>query len=232
MGDLYRRYGKRTLDLVGATVALVVLSPLLVTVALLVRARLGAPVLFRQLRPGMLGRPFTVVKFRTMRDGRNAAGRLLPDCERLDSFGRFLRRTSLDELPELWNILRGDLSFVGPRPLLMQYLPRYTAEQARRHEVRPGITGLAQVNGRNALTWDARFRLDVSYVDHLSLGLDLSIIAKTLWVVVTRKGVSASGHATMYEFLGRAAEPGAVVDAPQASDQPATHANQRTKDAP
>ncbi len=193
---------KRGIDVLGASVALVVLSPLLAVVALLVRVRMGAPVLFRQTRPGLHGRPFRLVKFRTMTDGRDADGGLLPDAERLTGLGRWLRRTSIDELPELLNVLAGEMSLVGPRPLLTEYLELYSPEQARRHEVRPGITGWTQVNGRNALSWEEKFALDVWYVDHRSLRLDLSILAKTVAQVVSGRGVSAPGHATMEPFRG------------------------------
>lgn len=195
---------KRGFDLVVAGTALIVLSPLLLVVAVLVRLDLGAPVLFWQLRPGLHGRPFRMVKFRTMRNACDAQGRPLPDEQRLTRFGRFLRSTSLDELPELWNVVKGDMSLVGPRPLLMEYLPLYTPEQARRHEVRPGITGWAQVNGRNALSWEDKFRLDVWYVDHRSLWLDLKILALTVRKVLAREGISAAGEATMPRFRGRA----------------------------
>lgn len=199
---LYPRYGKRALDLAISVPAAVLLSPLLGVLALVVRHALGSPIRFRQVRPGRLGRPFELVKFRTMRDLVDGDGAPLPDADRLTPFGRFLRSTSLDELPELWNVLRGEMSLVGPRPLLMQYLPRYTAEQARRHEVRPGITGWAQVNGRNALTWEQKFALDVWYVDHMSLWLDLKILALTMWKLVKREGISQSGQATAEEFMG------------------------------
>jgi len=201
---MYRRLGKRLFDLAAAVPASIIAAPILGLVALLVRAKLGAPVLFRQTRPGLYGKPFTLYKFRTMTDARDAQGNLLPDAARLTPFGRFLRSTSLDELPELWNVLRGDMSLVGPRPLLMQYLDRYTPEQARRHEVRPGITGWAQVNGRNALTWEQKFALDVWYVDHLSFWLDLKIIALTLWKILKREGISQPGQATAEEFMGGA----------------------------
>ncbi len=203
-GCLYRRWGKRLLDLALTFPALVLLSPILAFIALLVRLTLGTPVLFRQQRPGLHGKPFTLYKFRTMTDARDAQGNLLPDAERLTTFGRFLRSTSLDELPELWNVLRGDMSLVGPRPLLMQYLDRYTPEQARRHEVKPGITGWAQVNGRNAITWEQKFALDVWYVDHVSLWLDLKIIALTVWKILKREGISQPGQATAEEFMGSA----------------------------
>lgn len=193
---------KRLFDLVFSVLALLLLWPVLAVVAWLVRRRLGSPVLFRQSRPGLHGKPFELVKFRTMLDARDAEGRLLPDAERLPPFGRVLRATSLDELPELWNVLTGDMSLVGPRPLLTEYLPLYTAEQARRHEVRPGITGWAQVNGRNALTWHDKFRLDVWYVDHHGLWLDLRIILLTMMRVIRRDGISAAGEATMPRFTG------------------------------
>lgn len=193
---------KRLLDVVVAGVALVVLSPVLLAVWLAVRRRLGAPALFRQTRPGLRGRPFEMIKFRTMRDAVDPDGRPLPDGERLTPFGRWLRATSLDELPELWNVLRGDMSLVGPRPLLMEYLPLYTPEQARRHEVRPGVTGWAQVNGRNAVSWDKKFELDVWYVDRHNLWLDLKIIALTLLRIIRRDGISAPGSATMERFRG------------------------------
>ena len=198
----YRQGGKRLLDLCLSTLLLVLLSPLLIGVSLLVRWKLGSPVLFQQRRPGRGGRIFGISKFRTMTSARDAHGELLPDEIRLTRFGRWLRSTSLDELPELWNILRGDMSFVGPRPLLTQYLALYTPEQARRHEVRPGLTGWAQVNGRNATTWEARFEQDVWYVDHVSLWLDLKILWATVGKVLRRDGISAADHATMPEFLG------------------------------
>ena len=184
---------KRAVDIVGASVALVVLSPLLALVALVVRIRMGSPVLFRQERPGRDGRRFLMTKFRTMTDRRAADGSLLPDAERLTRFGRFLRRTSIDELPELLNVVRGDMSLVGPRPLLMEYLPLYSPEQARRHEARPGITGWAQVNGRNAVTWEEKFALDVWYVDHRSTRLDFEILVKTIAQVFGGHGVERAG---------------------------------------
>ena len=193
---------KRVIDVAGAAAALVVLSPLLAVVAVLVRVRMGPPVLFRQLRPGREGRPFELRKFRTMTDQRGPDGALLPDAQRLTALGRFLRRTSIDELPELVNVVRGDMSLVGPRPLLMEYLPRYSPEQARRHEVRPGVTGWTQVNGRNALTWDEKFALDVWYVDHRSTRLDLEILGRTVSQVLSGRGVSAAGHATTEPFRG------------------------------
>lgn len=205
MSDWYRAYGKRVFDAAAATVLLVLLSPLLLVVALMVRLFIGTPVLFRQPRPGRGASPFTLLKFRTMTNQRDAAGELLPDRDRLPAIGRTLRSLSLDELPELWNVVKGEMSLVGPRPLLMEYLPLYSAEQARRHEVRPGITGWAQVNGRNASTWPRRFALDVWYVDHLSMWLDLRILAKTVTSVVLREGIAADGHATMPKFTGREA---------------------------
>lgn len=193
---------KRVIDVVGASIGLVLLSPLLAVVALLVRVRMGTPVLFRQQRPGRGGRPFEMTKFRTMTDRRGPDGELLPDAERLTALGKWLRRTSVDELPELLNVVHGDMSLVGPRPLLMEYLPLYTSEQARRHDVRPGITGWAQVNGRNAVTWDEKFALDVWYVDHRSTKLDVEILGKTVSQVFSGHGVSAPGHATMEPFRG------------------------------
>jgi lipopolysaccharide/colanic/teichoic acid biosynthesis glycosyltransferase len=194
--------GKYLMDRVCAAIGLIFLLPLLALLAVLVRWKLGSPVFFRGQRPGWRGRPFTVLKFRTMTDARDPAGNLLPDAKRLTAFGRWLRRASLDELPELFNVLKGDMSLVGPRPLLMEYLSRYTPEQARRHEVKPGITGWAQVNGRNAISWEAKFKLDVWYVDHCSLWLDLKILALTVLQVFLRKGISAEGHATMPAFMG------------------------------
>ncbi len=195
---------KRLFDLALTVPGVLVISPLLLALALLVRWKLGSPVLFAQVRPGLGGRPFRMLKFRTMTDARGPDGELLPDAERLPPLGRFLRSTSLDELPETLNVLRGDLSLVGPRPLLMQYLDRYTPEQARRHEVKPGITGWAQVKGRNALTWEQKFALDVWYVDHRSLWLDVKILLLTFWKVFRREGISQEGQATMSEFMGSA----------------------------
>ena len=188
---------KRLFDIGAAALALLILSPLLLAIAVLVRCFLGSPVLFRQRRPGLMGRPFDLLKFRTMTDARGADGALLPDAERLTAFGRFLRTTSLDELPELWNVLKGEMSLVGPRPLLMEYLPLYTNEEMRRHEVRPGITGLAQVKGRNGLSWPEKFAFDLWYVDNRSMWLDLSIIAATMLKVVKREGIAQEGEATM-----------------------------------
>lgn len=199
---LYRRWGKRCFDLLAVIVALPLLLPVLVIVALLVWLKLGRPVHFVQVRPGLQGRAFRMFKFRTMTDRKDAQGRLLPDEQRLTRFGRFLRGTSLDELPELINVLRGEMSLVGPRPLLMEYLPLYTQEQARRHEVRPGITGWAQVKGRNALSWEDKFKLDVWYVDHRSLWLDLKILGMTVWKVIRSEGISQQGQATAQPFRG------------------------------
>ncbi len=193
---------KRTLEVIAATFLLVATLPLMAVVALVVRLSLGPPVLFRQRRAGLLGRPFVLYKFRTMRDERGPDGEPLADEWRMTRVGRFLRRTSLDELPQLYNVLRGDLSFVGPRPLLPEYLPLYSLEQARRHDVRPGITGLAQVAGRNAVSWPERLRLDVEYVERRSLWLDVRILARTLLLVVTGRGISAPGHATQRKFRG------------------------------
>jgi len=200
--QLYRQFGKRILDVVVALLVLIILSPLLIGIAILVRLLLGHPIFFRQKRPGLHGDPFYIIKFRTMSNARDGNGNLLPDSERLTAFGRFLRSTSLDELPELWNVLRGEMSLVGPRPLLMDYLERYTSQQARRHEVKPGITGWAQVNGRNTLDWDKRFELDVWYVDNFSLWLDMKIIGLTLYKVLRRDGISEQNQATMTEFMG------------------------------
>ena len=193
---------KRPFDLLIALPALVLLAPVIVVLAVLVRVKLGTPIFFRQLRPGLHGKPFTMVKFRTMTDARDASGALLPDADRLTRFGKFLRATSLDELPELWNVVKGEMSLVGPRPLLMQYLDRYTPEQARRHAVRPGVTGWAQVNGRNAIAWEQKFALDVWYVDNLSFWLDLKILWLTVRKVLRSEGVSQAGQATMEEFRG------------------------------
>ena len=193
---------KRCFDLCCILVSLPLLVPVCAILALLVRLFLGAPVLFVQKRPGRDARPFLMVKFRTMVDLRDADGNMLPDERRLTRFGRFLRATSLDELPELWNVLRGEMNLVGPRPLLMEYLDLYTAEQARRHEVPPGITGWAQVNGRNGLSWEDKFRLDVWYVDNQSLWLDVKILCMTIWKVIAREGITAEGKATTTRFEG------------------------------
>ena len=193
---------KRLMDLFIAVPAFIVLLPVYAIVTLLVCLLIGFPVLFRQKRPGLGGKPFTMYKFRTMTDARGHDGALLPDAARLTRFGQFLRAASLDELPELLNVLKGDMSLVGPRPLLMKYLERYSPKQARRHEVRPGITGWAQVNGRNAITWEEKFKLDVWYVDNWSLWLDIKIIAMTVWKILKREGISQPGQATMAEFKG------------------------------
>jgi lipopolysaccharide/colanic/teichoic acid biosynthesis glycosyltransferase len=201
MTQAYRAL-KRSIDVCVSGVSLVLFSPLLIALALLVRIRLGSPVLFMQLRPGLGGKPFRMIKFRSMNNAHDAQGRLLPDRERVTIFGQFLRASSLDELPELWNVLVGDMSLVGPRPLLMEYLPLYSKEQARRHEMRPGITGWAQVNGRNALSWEEKFRQDVWYVEHASLWLDCRILARTLLAVVGRRGITAAGSVTAEKFTG------------------------------
>lgn len=198
----YRRYAKRWFDVLIALLVLGVASPLLLLTAVLVRLRLGSPIFFTQQRPGHHGRPFTLYKFRTMTDARDAHGQLLPDADRLPRFGRLLRATSLDELPELWNVLKGEMSLVGPRPLLMEYLPRYTPEQMRRHEVRPGITGWAQIHGRNNLPWPQRFEHDVWYVDHASFKIDCQILWMTVWQVIHRTDINQNGQATMQEFSG------------------------------
>ncbi|MFN4034209.1 MAG: sugar transferase [Fimbriimonadales bacterium] len=197
---------KRGMDVAVSGLLLIAFAPLLIGLALLVWRQLGRPILFRHVRPGLLGKPFVIYKFRTMTNARDAQGNLLPDSERLTPFGKWLRATSLDELPELLNVLKGEMSLVGPRPLLMEYLERYTPEQARRHEVKPGITGWAQIHGRNALSWDEKFKLDVWYVDNWSLWLDIKILWRTLWIVLKREGISAEGHATMPEFRGAAHE--------------------------
>jgi lipopolysaccharide/colanic/teichoic acid biosynthesis glycosyltransferase len=202
MPRLYTSIGKRSGDLILATLALLASAPLLLAIAAVVRLDVGRPVLFRQRRPGLNGLPFTLLKFRTMRDARDSSGNPLADAHRLTRIGRFLRSSSLDELPELWNVLKGDMSLVGPRPLLMQYLDRYTSDQARRHKVRPGITGLAQVGGRNALTWQQKFALDVEYVDNCSWRLDVAILALTAREVLRRRNVNQPGHATAQEFMG------------------------------
>lgn len=193
---------KRLLDILGSGLGLILLSPFIAVVALLVRAKLGVPVMFLQQRPGLMGRPFEMLKFRTMTDAQGLDGQLLSDAERLTGFGKWLRSASLDELPGLWNVLRGDMSLVGPRPLLMRYLPLYSAEQARRHLVRPGLTGWAQINGRNALSWDEKFVLDVWYVDHHNLWIDAKIVLITVWKVCRRDGISAANDATMPAFIG------------------------------
>ena len=199
---MYLAAGKRLFDLCIAVPSLVVTFPFIAVIAALVRLTLGSPVFFRQLRPGLHGQPFNLIKFRTMNEARGTRGGLLPDSQRLTSLGRFLRTTSLDELPELFNVIRGDMSLVGPRPLLMEYLERYNAQQAKRHDVKPGITGLAQINGRNAITWEQRFDFDVEYVEKSSLWLDLRILFLTVIKVMKREGISAQGHSTMPYFLG------------------------------
>jgi len=193
---------KRLFDITTSAIALLLLALPLLALVLLVRRKLGHPAFFRQVRPGLHGQPFEMLKLRTMTDARGPDGALLPDADRLTPFGRFLRASSLDELPELWNVLKGDMSLVGPRPLLVEYLPLYSPEQARRHEVRPGITGWAQVNGRNALGWEEKFALDVWYVDHRSLWLDIKILWLTVHKVLVRDGISAAGEATMPRFTG------------------------------
>lgn len=193
---------KRPFDILFSAVALLILALPLLVMVLLVRNKLGHPAFFRQVRPGLHGKPFQMIKLRSMTDARGRDGTLLSDAERLTPFGRFLRASSLDELPGLWNVLKGDMSLVGPRPLLMEYLPLYSPEQARRHEVRPGITGWAQVNGRNALSWEDKFRLDVWYVEHRSLWLDIKILWLTVKKVLVRDGISAEGEATMARFTG------------------------------
>jgi sugar transferase EpsL len=198
----YRRWGKRGLDLLLLLAASPFVLPVVIVVALMVRLQMGSPVFFRQVRPGYMAEPFTLLKIRTMNSKRDEQGRLLSDEKRLTKLGELLRRYSLDEIPQLWNVLKGEMSFVGPRPLLMQYLERYTPGQARRHEVKPGMTGWAQVNGRNALSWEERFQLDVWYVDHWSLALDFKILTHSLWRVVSSEGISREGFATMPEFMG------------------------------
>ncbi len=193
---------KRVFDFVVSLVALLLLALPLLILIVQVRGKLGSPVFFRQTRPGLYGKPFEMVKFRTMTDSRDSDGKLLPDASRLTQFGKFLRSSSLDELPELWNVLKGNMSLVGPRPLLMEYLPLYSPEQARRHEARPGITGWAQVNGRNALSWEEKFKLDVWYIENQSLWLDIKILALTVQKVLARDGVNAVGEATMSKFTG------------------------------
>ena len=200
--QIYKNYIKRPQDFLCALLAIIVLSPVMLVLSVLVRIKLGAPVIFSQDRPGLNGKIFKLHKFRSMTDQRDANGELLPDDVRLTSFGKKLRSTSLDELPELFNILRGDMAVVGPRPLLVKYLPRYNAHQARRHEVRPGFTGLAQINGRNAISWEEKFDWDVKYVDNITFLGDWKIIFKTVQTVLKREGISAVGEATMGEFIG------------------------------
>lgn len=195
---------KRLFDFLVSLTALILLTPIIALVAWQIRKNLGSPVLFRQTRPGLNGKPFGMVKFRTMKDAVDANGTLLPDSERMTLFGNKLRNSSLDELPELWNVLKGEMSLVGPRPLLMQYLPLYSKEQARRHEVRPGVTGWAQINGRNAISWEEKFKLDVWYVDNRSFWLDLRILLLTVKKVFVKEGISADGHVTIAPFTGKA----------------------------
>jgi sugar transferase EpsL len=202
MKGWYRHRGKRLVDIIGATLGLMMCALPMALIALAIRLRMGPPVIFRQSRAGFQGRPFTTLKFRTMTDEADAKGHLLPDGERLTGLGRSLRRASLDELPELWNVLRGEMSLVGPRPLKTEYLPLYTAEQARRHDVRPGLTGWAQVNGRNAISWEEKFKLDIWYVDNVSLGLDVRIVGRTVVMVCRREGIAQGGHATAEAFKG------------------------------
>ena len=201
-GAFYTRFGKRGFDLALSIPGFLLMLPILATIALLVRTNLGSPVLFMQVRPGLHGKPFTIFKFRTMTDERDSKGNLLPDAKRLTRLGRFLRSTSLDELTELWNVLKGEMSLVGPRPLLMQYIERYTPEQFRRHEIRPGLTGWAQVNGRNAITWEEKFKLDVWYVDHQFCSLDVKILCMSIGKILSKEGINADGEPTMPEFLG------------------------------
>ena len=198
----FNRGLKRLMDIFCSLLALVLLFPFLLVLVLLVRFKLGSPIFFRQVRPGRNGVPFKMIKFRSMTDERDAMGNLLPDSERLTSFGKLLRSSSLDELPELWNVLKGDMSLVGPRPLLMEYLPLYSKEQYRRHDARPGVTGWAQVNGRNAISWEDKFRLDVWYVDNQSLWLDVKILFLTVKKVLVRDGISGEGEVTMSKFTG------------------------------
>jgi len=201
---MYRNHLKRSVDLCVAALGLIVTAPALLLLTIAVKTRLGSPVFFVHTRPGFRGRPFRMLKFRTMTDARDARGNLLPDGARLTPFGRFLRSTSLDELPELWNVLTGDMSLVGPRPLLTEYLELYTPAQAHRHDVRPGITGLAQINGRNALTWDEKFAFDLEYVRSYSFGTDVRILLRTLGQVISRRGVTQPGHASAERFMGSA----------------------------
>ncbi len=193
---------KRLFDIIASAIGLLVLSPVIAIVAWQIRRKLGSPIFFRQVRPGKDGKPFEMIKFRTMLDAVDSEGNPLPDSERMTPFGAFLRSSSLDELPELWNVLKGDMSLVGPRPLLMEYLPLYSPEQYRRHEVRPGVTGWAQVNGRNAISWEDKFRLDVWYVDHQSLWLDIKILLLTVKKVLVKDGISGEGEVTMSKFTG------------------------------
>lgn len=203
---MYRKYFKRFLDILASFLAILIFAPIFLILMLLVRIFLGSPIFFKQQRPGIYGKPFLIYKFRTMKDFKDVNGALLPDAKRLTKFGKFLRSTSLDELPELFNVLKGDMSVVGPRPLLMQYLSRYSKEQMRRHEVRPGITGWVQVNGRNAINWEEKFKLDVWYVDHITFFQDLKIFLLTFLKVFKSEGIRQEGQATMEEFLGSEAD--------------------------
>ncbi len=202
MPKMYRKYFKRVFDFVCSVLALIVLSPVLLITALLVRIKLGTPVIFKQKRPGLQEKIFTLYKFRTMTDKKDAQGNLLPDEIRLTKFGKMLRSTSLDELPELWNIMKGDMSIVGPRPLLEKYIPLYSVEQRKRHHVRPGLTGLAQINGRNAISWDKKFQLDIKYIQHITFRSDIKIIFQTVGNVFRGKGISSTTSDTMEEFMG------------------------------
>jgi sugar transferase EpsL len=197
-----RHFIKRLFDIISSIAGLAVTSPLLIILAILIRLKLSSPILFRQQRPGLRGKAFVIYKFKTMTDQCDSSGNLLPDEQRLPAFGRFLRSTSFDELPELFNVLKGDMSIVGPRPLMMKYLDRYSPEQARRHEVKPGITGWAQINGRNAISWEDRFKLDIWYVDNQTFWLDMKIIFKTIRNVIAKEGITQQGRATMDEFMG------------------------------
>lgn len=197
-----RHFIKRLFDIISSAAGLIITSPLLAVLAVLVRLKLGSPILFCRRRPGLGGKAFVIYKFRTMTNQRDTAGNLLPDEQRLPAFGRFLRSTSFDELPELFNVLKGDMSIVGPRPLMMKYLDRYSPEQARRHEVKPGVTGWAQINGRNAISWEDKFKLDVWYVDNRTFCLDMKIILKSIWMVIAKEGITQQGRATMDEFMG------------------------------
>lgn len=201
-GNMRSKFIKRLVDITGALSGLILLAPVIFIIGILIRLSMGSPVIFSQVRPGLYGKPFKMYKFRTMTDARDERGYLLPDEQRLTALGNFLRSTSLDELPELWNVFKGEMSLVGPRPLLMEYLDLYTTEQARRHEIKPGITGWAQINGRNSLTWEEKFKMDVWYVDHWNILLDIKIIFMTFLKVVKRDGISAQGHATMPIFRG------------------------------
>lgn len=210
---------KRSFDILASACSLILLAPLMLATAVVVRMFLGSPILFRQVRPGLRGRPFELVKFRTMLDARSETGEPLPDDQRLTGFGRFLRASSLDELPQLWNVFKGDMSLVGPRPLLMGYLERYTTEQARRHEVRPGITGWAQISGRNALSWEEKFQLDIWYVENRSFFVDMKILLLTAWRLFKPTGIAAAGHGTMPEFMGSSSGGEAEHDDREAADR-------------